>query len=150
MEETNPRRLIVRTVPKSRECMHLFFVCFVVVLVVVFSSFYLFGFFSVLFFWFCCCFVYFICLFCFVCFGSSPERSTCVCSRNLSALAILLVLVWKALHVLFRYPFHLRVTAVARTDPGHSAQSAGGRLQLNIRSLIGFGGSDTVNWCMVV
>ena len=116
MEETKPRRLMIRTVPKSRECMHLFFVCFVVVLVVVFSSFYLFGFFSVLFFWFCCCFVYFICLFCFFCFGSSPERSTCVCSRNLSALAFLLVLVWKALHVLFRYPLHLRVTAVARTD----------------------------------
>ena len=92
-----------------------------------------------------------VCLcFLFVCFGSSPERSTCVCSRNLSALAILLILVWKALHALFRYPFHLRVTAVARTDPGHSAQSAGGRLQLNTRYLCGFGGSDTVNWCMVV
>ena len=147
MEETKPRRLMVRTVPKSRECMRLFFVC---CFSVFFSSFYLFGFFSVLFFWFCCCFVYFIGLFCFVYFGSSPERSTCVCSRNLSALAILLVLVWKALHVLFRYPFHLRVTAVARTDPGHSAQSAGGRLQLNTRYLCGFGGSDTVNWCMVV
>ena len=33
--------------------------------------------------------------------------------------------------VLFRYPFHPRVTAVARKDPGHSAKSAGGRLQLN-------------------
>ena len=31
----------------------------------------------------------------------------------------------------FRYPFHPRVTAVARKDLGHSAKSAGGRLQLN-------------------
>ena len=31
----------------------------------------------------------------------------------------------------FRYPFHPRVSAVARKDPGHSAESAGGRLQLN-------------------
>ena len=89
----------------------------------------------------------FVCLF--VCFGSSPERSTCVCSGNLSALAFLLVLVWKALHVLFRYPFHHYVTAVARTDPGHSAQSAGCRLQLNTRYLCGFEGSDTVKWCMM-
>ena len=33
--------------------------------------------------------------------------------------------------LLFRYPFHPSVTAVARKDPGHSAKSAGGRLQLN-------------------
>ena len=33
--------------------------------------------------------------------------------------------------LLFRYPFHPRVTAVARKkNPGHSAKSAGGRLQL--------------------
>ena len=28
-------------------------------------------------------------------------------------------------------PFHPRVTAVASKDPGHSAKSTGGRLQLN-------------------
>ena len=147
---------MVRTVPKSRECIH-FFVCllfsffrFLFVCFFVFFPVCLFVWiFSVLF-WFCCCFICLFCLFCFVCFGSSPERSTCVCSRNLSALAFLLVLVWKSLHVLFRYPFHLRVTAVARTDTGHSAQSAGDRLQLNTSYLCGFGGSDTVNWCMVV
>ena len=32
---------------------------------------------------------------------------------------------------LVRCPFYLRVTAVARNDTGHSAQSAGGRLHLN-------------------
>ena len=32
---------------------------------------------------------------------------------------------------LFRYPFHPHVTAVARKRSGHSAKSAGGRLQLN-------------------
>ena len=30
--------------------------------------------------------------------------------------------------LLFRYPFHPRVTAVASVDLGHSAKSAGGRL----------------------
>ena len=36
-------------------------------------------------------------------------------------------------------------------DPGHSAKSAGGKLQLNTHSpyLCGFEGSDIVNWCMV-
>ena len=33
--------------------------------------------------------------------------------------------------LLFQYPFHSRVTAVAREDPGHFVKSAGGRLQLN-------------------
>ena len=32
---------------------------------------------------------------------------------------------------LIRCPFHLRGTTVARKGPGHSAQSAGGRLHLN-------------------
>ena len=32
---------------------------------------------------------------------------------------------------LIRFPFHPRVTAVARKRPRHSAKSAGGRLQLN-------------------
>ena len=32
---------------------------------------------------------------------------------------------------LIRYPFHPRVTAVARKRSGHSAKSAGGRLHLN-------------------
>ena len=52
---------------------------------------------------------------------------------------------------LVRYPFHPRVTAVARKDPGHSAKSAGGRLQLNTHApyLCGFEWSDPVNWCMV-
>ena len=31
----------------------------------------------------------------------------------------------------FRYPFHPRVTTVARKKSRHSAKSAGGRLQLN-------------------
>ena len=36
-------------------------------------------------------------------------------------------------------------------DPGHSAKSAGGRLQLNTHTpyLCGFERSDTVSWCMV-
>ena len=44
--------------------------------------------------------------------------------------------------LLFRYPFHPRVTA---------ARSAGGRLQLNTHTpyLCGFEWSDTVTWCMV-
>ena len=52
--------------------------------------------------------------------------------------------------LLFRYPFHPRVTAVALKDPGHSAKSAGGRLQLNTHTLClcGFEWSDTVTWCM--
>ena len=32
---------------------------------------------------------------------------------------------------LFRYPCHLRVTAIARKDPSRSAESVGGRLQLS-------------------
>ena len=31
----------------------------------------------------------------------------------------------------FRYPFHPRITAVAPKDLSHSAESVGGRLQLN-------------------
>ena len=50
--------------------------------------------------------------------------------------------------LLFRYPFHPRVTAVALKDPGHSAKSAGGRLQLNTRTLCGFEWSQTVTWCI--
>ena len=38
------------------------------------------------------------------------------------------------IYTVFRYPFHPRVTAVARKDPGHSVRSAGGRLQLNTRT----------------
>ena len=33
--------------------------------------------------------------------------------------------------LLFWYPFHPRVTAVARKNPGHSAKDVGGRLQLH-------------------
>ena len=53
--------------------------------------------------------------------------------------------------LLFRYPFHPRVTAVARKRPGHSAKSAGGRLQLNTHTpyVCGFAWSDTVHGCMV-
>ena len=53
--------------------------------------------------------------------------------------------------LLFRYPFHPRITAVARKDPGHSAKSAGGRLQLNTHTpyVCGFAWSDTVHGCMV-
>ena len=51
----------------------------------------------------------------------------------------------------FRYPFHPRVTAVARKRPGHSAQSAGGRLRLNTHTLYvcGFAWIDMVHGCMV-
>ena len=53
--------------------------------------------------------------------------------------------------LLFRYPFHLRVTAVARKRPGHSAKSAGGRLQLKTHTpyVCGFAWSDMVHGCMV-
>ena len=53
--------------------------------------------------------------------------------------------------LLFRYPFHPRVTAVARQDPGHSAKSAGGRLQLNTHTpyVCGFAWSDMEHGCMV-
>ena len=124
MEVRKPRRFIVRTITKSRECMHffvcLFVCCFRLGFVFVVCGFCVFLFCFVLDFFFCFVLVLllFYLFYLFVCFGSSPERSTCVCSRNLSALAFLLVLVWKALHVLFRYPLHLRVTAVARTDSG--------------------------------
>ena len=50
---------------------------------------------------------------------------------------------------LFRYPFHPRVTAVARKDPGHSAKSAGGRLQVNTHApyVCGFASTDMVHGC---
>ena len=46
--------------------------------------------------------------------------------------------------LLFRYPFHSRVTAVARKYSGHSAKSASGRLQLNTHApyVCGFAWSD--------
>ena len=53
----------------------------------------------------------------------------------------------------FRYSFHSHVTTVAcKKDPGHSAQSAGIRLQLNTCAPYEFGleWSDTVNWSLVV
>jgi len=56
--------------------------------------------------------------------------------------------------LLLRCPFHHRATAAARkrSRPGHSAKSAGGRLQLNTCTsyVCGFKESDTINWCMVV
>ncbi len=53
--------------------------------------------------------------------------------------------------LLFRYPFHPRVTTVAKKDPGHSAKSAGGMLQLNTHTpyVCGFAWSDMVHGCMV-
>ena len=52
--------------------------------------------------------------------------------------------------LLLRYPFHPRVTAVARKkDPDHSAKSAGGRLQLNTHTLT-YVALHEVTWCMVV
>ena len=54
---------------------------------------------------------------------------------------------------LFRYPFHPRVTAVARKRQQdiHSAKSAGGRLQLNTHTpyVCGFAWSDMMHGCMV-
>ena len=54
--------------------------------------------------------------------------------------------------LLFRYPFRPRVTAVK--DPGHSAKSAGGWVQLNTHApyiyTCGFAWSDAVHWCMLV
>ena len=76
--------------------------------------------------------------------GSSPGRS-----GGRIFFSRVNILCW----LLFRYPFHPRVTAdpVKRLlkvlkDPGHSAKSAGGGLQLNthIPYLCGFEWSDTV------
>ena len=53
--------------------------------------------------------------------------------------------------LLFRYWFHPRATAITHVrDPGHSAKSAGGWLQLNTNApyVCGFAWSDNVNWCM--
>ena len=51
--------------------------------------------------------------------------------------------------LLLRYPFHTRVTAVK--DPGHSAESAYGTLQLNTHApyVCGFAWSDMVHVYMV-
>ena len=56
--------------------------------------------------------------------GSSPGRcgERMVFSGGVSFLCGLSV---------FRYPFHPRVTAVARKDPGHSAEGVGG-IQLRL------------------
>ena len=53
--------------------------------------------------------------------------------------------------LLFRYPFHPRVTAVARKRPRSFAKSAVGRLQLNTHTpyVCGFAWSDMVRGCMV-
>ena len=53
--------------------------------------------------------------------------------------------------LLFRYPFHPRVTAVARKNPGHPAKNAGSRLQLNTHApyVCGLAWSDIVHGCMV-
>ena len=58
---------------------------------------------------------------------------------------------WPKIYYIFRYLFHPRVTAVARKNPGHSAKSAGGRLQLNTYTpyVCGFAWSDMVYGCMV-
>ena len=53
--------------------------------------------------------------------------------------------------LLFRYLFRPHVIAVALKRPGHSAKSAGGRLQLNthVPYICGFAWSDMVHGCMV-
>ena len=53
--------------------------------------------------------------------------------------------------LLFRYPFHPRVTSVARKRPRSFCQNAGGRLQLNTHTpyVCGFAWSDMVHGCMV-
>ena len=54
--------------------------------------------------------------------------------------------------LLFRYPFHPRVTTVARKNPGHSAKSAGGRLQLNTHTpyVCGFYWTVLRHWSQLV
>ena len=53
--------------------------------------------------------------------------------------------------LLFRYPFHPRVTAVARKRSRPFRQKCSGRLQLNTHTpyLCGFEWSDIVNWFTV-
>ena len=56
---------------------------------------------------------------------------------------------------LFQYPFRSCVTAVQKQkqnkNPGHSAKSECGRLQLNAHpNVCGFAWSNVVDWCMVV
>ena len=53
--------------------------------------------------------------------------------------------------LLFPYPFHPRVTTVARKRSRHSAKSAGGRLQLNMHTpyVCDFAWSDMEHGCMV-
>ena len=53
--------------------------------------------------------------------------------------------------LLFWYPFHPCVTAVARTDPSHSTKSAGGKLQLNMHApyVCSIVWNDMVHGCMV-
>ena len=53
--------------------------------------------------------------------------------------------------LLFRYPFHPRVTTVARKRSRSFCQSAGGRLQLNTHTsdVCGFAWGDMVHGCMV-
>ena len=55
--------------------------------------------------------------------------------------------------LLFRYPFHPRVTTVAhKKNPGHSAKSAGGRLQLNTHTpyVCGFYWTVLRHWSQLV
>ena len=54
--------------------------------------------------------------------------------------------------LLFRYPFHPCVTTVARKNPGHSAKSAGGRLQLNTHTshVCGFYWTVLRHWSQLV
>ena len=74
--------------------------------------------------------------------GSKPCKS----SRRISFSRVTF-LCW----LLLLYPFHPHVTTVAYKDPGHSAKSAVGRLQLNTHApyICGFAWSDVVHGCMV-
>ena len=73
----------------------------------------------------------------------SRESVQCMCN----IFSGVIFLYW----LLFRYPFHPCLPQEHVKDPGHSAKSAGGRLQLNTHTpyLCGFEWSDTVTWCMV-
>ena len=74
--------------------------------------------------------------------GSSPCRS-----GGRIFVSVVNFLCW----LLFRCPFHPRVTAVARKRSRSFCQSAGGRLQLNTHTpyVCGCAWSDMVHGCMV-
>ena len=82
-------------------------------------------------------------------FIHSPGCTSLLCP--LCIYTYIIKRIWSMCWPLFRYPLHTPVTSVARKNPGHSAKSAGGRLQFNTHALYGcgFAWSDVI-WCMVI